>query len=234
MSSRMLLVIILVLLVLPLPQKVEAAPNIKATLSGPSLINGGWVFSGTLTASNRGTSAYCVTLSVTAPSGFTIVNNIKNLFVLGPGQSASLTFTATAPRYGTQGVFIGTVSWSGIPSCRDTLSSTQAFLFVRVPPPTNWQFGVTVWARWAVKPNSAVVINLYDGNNGLFDTRALPAGRGTGPYGATFTVTGPGTYKAQAFLIYCIPSKLGCGDWPASTSRTVYISRNGQMIDLYP
>jgi hypothetical protein len=229
----LILIVMLALSVSPVP-RAEAAPNIRATLSGPSFINGGWTFSGTLTVSNQGTSAYCVTLSVSAPSGFSIRNNRKSLFMLGPRQSASLTFNATAPRYATQGFFVGTVSWSGVSSCRDTSSSTQAFLVVTVPAPTNWQFGVTVWPAWAVKSGSVVVINLYDGNGGLFDTRALPAGRGTGPYGATFAVTGPGIYKAQASLVYCIPSNKGCGDWPASASKTIYISSNGQYVDLYP
>jgi len=226
--------VVLATVIPPTVAKVEAAPSIRISLSVPPVINAAWTFSGTTTVSNQGTAAYCVGLSVSASSGFSVSNSRTSVWRLQPGESLSLKFRAIAPAYAAQGLFTATARWSALSNCAGTASQTQAFQSVQVPTPRNWRLSVSVVAAGAVEEDTPVVINLYDANGGSLGTRVIST-QTTSSFGTTFNVSGPGTYRVQASITYSWPcGAQDCGRWPTSASKWVSVSGDGQSVTLYP
>lgn len=114
-------VIISFLLMTFTPSYAAGSPYITASVSTPSQVALSNSFTVKITVANTGkTGAYCVSMNVTPPTGFSV--DKTSIFVgdLSSGAKKTFTLQATAPAYTTKGSFGGMVMYSDNFNCKGT------------------------------------------------------------------------------------------------------------------
>lgn len=124
LSRFFVAILVLGILVIGSAPLVYAAAQLSGTVSSSkSLVAYGNSFTVTVGVKNSGTTAYCASISLSIPSGFTTSQSTR-VYVgdLAKGASRSFSFSVTAPFYSTSGTFSATVFYSNNFNCGGTFT----------------------------------------------------------------------------------------------------------------